>query len=166
MSMNLFTAWYVYHMLSQVISGLLDIIDLSQLTDEICSVSKGMSLCMCVCVHVYVCVFVCTCMCMCACMCDINLLHLQHTVVDHVYMVSKVTLHCEAAITVVTWRTLSAMLCSSKPHLPPDWSIQLIMRDLCEAVRTKLDACLGMAIQLQAAATTTNQQVCIDTCLG
>ena len=61
MSMNLFTAWYVYHMLSQVISGLLDIIDLSQLTDEICSVSKGMSLCMCVCVCV------CTCMCVCLC---------------------------------------------------------------------------------------------------
>ena len=68
MSMNLFTAWYVYHMLSQVISGLLDIIDLSQLTDEICSVSKGMSLCMCVCARVCVCVcvhmlvYVCVCM--------------------------------------------------------------------------------------------------------
>ena len=77
-------------------------------------------------------------------------------------MIGKVTLHCEAAITVVTWRALSTILCSSKPHLPPDWSIQPIMRDLCEAVRTKLDACLGMAVHLQVSASG-NQQAC--TCI-
>ena len=84
---------------------------------------------------------------------------MQHTVVEHVHMVGKVTLHCEAAITVTTWRTLLKMLCTSKPHLPPDWSVQPIVKDLCEAVRTKLDACLGMAVQLQTI-TSDCDQVC------
>ena len=75
------------------------------------------------------------------------------------HMVGKVTLHCEAAVTVTTWRTLLKILCSSKPHLPSDWSIQPIIKDLCDALRTKLDACLKMAVQLQAA-TSDNGQVC------
>ena len=94
-------------------------------------------------------------MCTCVYLYDANFI--CNTVVEHVHMVGKVTLHCEAAITVTTWRTLLKILCTSKPHLPPDWSIQPIVKDLCEAVRTKLDACLGIAVQLQ---TINNDQVC------
>jgi len=78
-------------------------------------------------------------------------------------MVAKVTLHSEAAITVTTWRAMLKILCSSKPHLPPDWSIQPIVKDLCDAVRTKLDACLRMAVQLQAVTSDDKiSQVCIE----
>ena len=149
-----------------MISSLLDVIELSQLTDEICSVSKGdiSALCVCVCVCMCVCVFVCLCVhiCMheCTCECVYNTDSIYNTVVEHVHMVGKVTLHCEAAITVTTWRTLLKMLCTSKPHLPPDWSIQPIVKDLCEAVRTKLDTCLGIAIQLQTI-TSDYGQVCV-----
>ena len=79
-------------------------------------------------------------------------------------MVSKVTLHCEAAITVATWRTLSTILHTSKPHLPADWSIQSMMKDLCEAVRTKLDVCLRIAVELQAASGG-NLEVCTRECV-
>lgn len=82
-------------------------------------------------------------------------------VVEHVYMVGKVTLHSEAAITVTTWRTLLKILCNSKPHLPADWSMQPIIKDVCDAMRTKLDVCLRIAIQLQAV-TSGSSQVCIS----
>ena len=76
------------------------------------------------------------------------------------HLVGKVTLSCEAAITVATWRIMMKLLCRNKPHLPEDWSIQPIMYDLCEAVKTKLAVCLRTGVQLQASNSGANQ-VCI-----
>ena len=82
------------------------------------------------------------------------------TVIHHMHLVGKVTLSCEAAITVATWRVMMKLLCRSKPHLPDDWSIQPIMFDLCEAVKAKLAMCLRIGVQLQTSNNEANQ-VCV-----
>jgi len=80
------------------------------------------------------------------------------------HLVGKVTLSCEAAITVATWRVMMKLLCRCKPHLPGDWSIQPIVFDLCEAAKTKLEMCLRIGVQLQVSNNGTNQ-VCMCGCV-
>ncbi|XP_065919040.1 FIGNL1-interacting regulator of recombination and mitosis-like [Dysidea avara] len=83
-------------------------------------------------------------------------------VIHHMHLVGKVTLSCEAAITVATWRVMMKLLCRSKPHLPDDWSIQPIMFDLCEAVKAKLAMCLRIGVQLQTSNNEANQDAMVQ----